>query len=532
MADIIEQVMDQLRGAWRFRWIAMIAAWCVCMVGWLIVYAMPDMFQATAKVFVDTRTALGPVLKDITYQSDVDSQLNMVRQAMLGRPQLERVARETDLDLRATTEQERSALIDRLRSRILIVGGGGGDSKQSGGLYTISYQDPNREKSIQVVDKLLNTFMEETLGGNREGAETTQRFLTSQIADYERKLREAEDRLAEFKKKNVGLMPGAQTGDYFSRLQSEIDAAKKVESQLGVALSRREELHRQLRGETPFLAGGNGSPGSKIQGGSNDTATRIQETQARLDDLLLRFTDRHPDVVAARETLEQLKQRQQAEIEALRRGDPSAVASVGAASNPVYQSIQLALNQNEVEMASMRGELAEHNRKIAQLRTMVDTVPQVEAEYARLNRDYQVTRDGYTALVDRLQKARLSERADETGVVKFEVVDPPAAAFKPAAPNRIKLLAMVLVAGLAIGGGLAYLLHQMRPVFNSTRSLGDITGLPVLGAVSMTWLDRERIQSRMRKLAFGGAGALLMLVFLCVLMFQSPGSRLLQRVIS
>jgi len=159
-------------------------------------------------------------------------------------------------------------------------------------------------------------------------------------------------------------------------------------------------------------------------------------------------------------------------------------------------------------------------------------VPQVEAEYARLNRDYQVTRDGYTALVDRLQKARLSERADETGVVKFEVVDPPAAAFKPAAPNRIKLLAMVLVAGLAIGGGLAYLLHQMRPVFNSTRSLGDITGLPVLGAVSMTWLDRERIQSRMRKLAFGGAGALLMLVFLCVLMFQSPGSRLLQRVIS
>jgi len=528
-----EKVVDEIRGAWRFRWLAMIAAWVVCILGWLYVFSLPDMYQATAKVYVDTRTVLRPLLDKLTVNTDVDSQLTMVRQGILGRPQLERVARETDLDLRAATPEQRAALIDSLRSRISIEGGGARDysgRESSGGLYVISYQDSNRDKSILVVEKLLNSFVEDTLGGNTEGTKTAQRFLQKQIEEYEARLSAAEDRLAQFKKKNVGMMPGEAGSDYFSRLQNEMDASKKAQSDLGVAQGRREELQRQLRGEVPFLAsGGTSNAGGAVT--ASDTTQRIQEAQARLDELLLRFTDKHPDVTATRETLEQLKKRRDAEVEALRRGDPAAIATAGAASNPVYQSIQLALNQNEVAMAALRSEITEHNRKIAELRALVDTVPQVEAEYARLNRDYEVTREGYRELVDRLQKARLSERADETGIVKFEVVDPPAAGFAPVAPNRIRLLAVVLLGGLAVAGGLAYLLHQMRPVFHNTRGLADLTGLPVLGAVSMTWLDHRRMESRMRKLAFGGAAAALLLMFSAVLLFQSSGARVIQRVI-
>ena len=530
MNQAVEKVVTELRGAWRFRWLAMFTAWGVCVLGWLVVFAMPDMYGATAKVYVDTRSVLGPLLDKLTVRPDVESQLTMVRQALLGRPQLERVARETDLDLRAETPEKRAAMIDQLRSRISIERGSGRES--SGGLYVISYQDMNRDKSIQVVEKLLNSFVEETLGGNAEGSETAQKFLTKQISEYEAKLSEAEGRLAAFKKKNVGLMPGEQTGDYFSRLQMEIEAVRKGESDLGVAINRRDELQRQLRGEDPFVASsGSTSGGKAVSSGSSDTATRIQETQARLDELLLRFTDRHPDVLAARETLEQLKKRRDTEVAAMRRGEPGAMAN-GAASNPIYQSIQLSLNQVEVEIAALRGELGVHTRKVAELRSLVDTVPQVEAEFARLNRDYEVTREGYRELVDRLQKARLSERADETGVVKFEVVDPPSAGFAPVAPNRGRLLIVVLLAGLAVGGGVAYLLHQLRPVFNNTRSLAEITGLPVLGAVSMTWLTRHQMESRLRKMAFGGAAAALLLVFTAVVLFQGAGARVMQHLMN
>lgn len=526
MSQIVHQVVDELRGAWRFRWLAMTFAWVVCIGGWLAVFAMPDMYEASAKVYVDTRTVLRPLLEKLTVETDIDSQMRLVRQAILGRPQLEVVARETDLDLRAKSPEERASLIDQLRSRISIETSGANNN-----LYTISYQDQNRDKSVQVVENLLNSFVEDTLGGNREGSETAQKFLTRQIQEYETKLSESEARLAEFKKKNVGLMPGGESGDYFSRLQNELDAVKKGNAELDTAVSRRSELQRQLRGEVPFVGSGSGSAPSKGAGlGSADTASRIQETQARLDDLLLRFTDKHPDVLAARETLDQLKLRRDVEIEAMRRGDPSAMANAGA-SNPVYQSIQLALNQVEVEIAALRSELGEHNRKVFELRALVDTVPQVEAEFARLNRDYEVTREGYRELVNRLQKARLSERADETGIVKFEVVDPPAAGFAPVAPNRMRLLTLVLFAGLALGGGLAYLLHQLRPIFNNTRTLGEITGLPVLGAVSMTWLDVNRMESRVRKLAFSGAFAALMLVFTGVAIFHSSGTRFMQHVL-
>lgn len=527
MSQVVDQLVDELRGAWRFRWLAMGIAWAICLAGWLVVFAMPNMYKASAKVYVDTRSVLGPLLENMTVSSDVDAQLRLVQQALLGRPQLERVARETDLDLRATTDVQRAALVDKLRSHIVIQDGGP-ERQGKGGLYTISYTDSNREKSIQVVTKLLNSFVEDTLGGSREGTETAQRFLKKQIDEYEARLSEAEARLADFKKKNVGLMPGEQTGDYFSRLQTELDASKAASSKLGVALSRREELSRQLRGEVPFIASGTGNAGAA--GGSSDTSTRIQETQQRLDELLLRFTDKHPDVLAARETLEQLKQRRDEEVAALRRRDPGAMA-VGAASNPVYQSIQLQLNQADVEIAALRGEIGDHNRKVAELRSLVDTVPQVEAEYARLNRDYEVTRAGYRELVDRLQKARLSERVDETGIVKFEVVDPPSASFSPVAPNRLVLLAGVLLAGLGIGGGLAYLLHQLRPVFNNERALADVTGLPVLGAISMTFVDRNREESRMRKLAFGGAAAALFLVFGCSVLFSGFGTRVMQHLL-
>jgi polysaccharide chain length determinant protein (PEP-CTERM system associated) len=260
--------------------------------------------------------------------------------------------------------------------------------------------------------------------------------------------------------------------------------------------------------------------------GAGDTLSRIQETQARLDELLLRFTDRHPDVIATRETLEQLKQRREAEIEGLRRGDPAAVAASGASANPVYQSIQLALNQADVEIATLRRQVADHQAKVAELRKMLDTMPQVEAEFARLNRDYDVTKANYTALVERLEKSRLGEEAATSGSVRFDVIQPPSAPFSPISPKRSILIAAVLMIAFAIGGGLAFALHMMKPVFTSARGLAEKTGLVVLGTVSLISLDAHRRQA-MRSYAGYAAGVMgLCIVSVIVLKMSRMGLRI------
>jgi polysaccharide chain length determinant protein (PEP-CTERM system associated) len=529
MQELLEQAIEQLRGAWRFRRYALTAAWVFAVVGWIYVFMLPDVYQASSRVFVDTKTALKPVLQGLTLDQDVNIQLNLVRQSLLSAPQLQPVAQEVGLlDLRTATPQQRANILNDMRERIeltVTVGADGGDRESAGSIYAIRYNDTSRDRSLKVVEILQNLLIENTLGGKRSGSQNAQKFLEGQIHDLEKRLRTAEDSLAEFKKRNIGLMPDEQ-GGYFSRLQSEIDAVNKNQSLLTVATSRREELQRQLRGEAPTAAGIStpSAPGTGTPAG--DTMSRIKESQARLDELLLRFTDKHPDVIAMRETVEQLQKRRATELEALRRGDPSAAAASGASASPVYQSIQLALNQTDVDIATLRRELTNHQNKVAELRKMLDTMPQVEAEYARLNRDYDVTRANYTALVERLEKSRLGEEATSSGSVRFDVIEPPNAPFGPSSPSRSLLILGAFVVALGAGGGVAFLLHQLRPVFTSTRSLADFTGLRVLGAVSMAWLDEQQTSRYRSYWRYSAAIFALFVVCVCVLQLSRMGVRL------
>jgi polysaccharide chain length determinant protein (PEP-CTERM system associated) len=237
-------------------------------------------------------------------------------------------------------------------------------------------------------------------------------------------------------------------------------------------------------------------------------------------------------VIATREVLVQLQARQKQEIEALRRGDPGAAAVAGAHSNPLYQGIQTQVNQVDVELAALRVELANHQRNAAALRQLVDTAPEVEAEYARLTRDYDVTKAQYNELLARLERARVSGDAEQTGVVAFNIVDPPTVGFKPNFPNRPLLLTVVLLVGLALGGGIAYLLHLLRPVFSSERSLAELTGLPVLGVVTRTWIDKYRGQMRSGLLRYSVASGLLIVTFVIVVAMQGPVSKVLREHLS
>jgi polysaccharide chain length determinant protein (PEP-CTERM system associated) len=532
MQELLDQILDQVRGAWRYRRYALIVAWVVAVLGWAALFAMPDVFQANTRVFVDTKTALKPVLQGLTLDQDVNAQLNLVRQSLLSQPQLQPVAQEVGLvDPRTMSVQQIVRVLDDMRNRVEVSVASASTNatdQEAGSIYSIGYKDLSRERALKTVEILETRLIENTLGGKRAGSANAQKFLEGQISDYEQRLREAEDRLATFKKTNVGLMPTEQ-GGYFTRLQTEMEAVNKTQSSLALASSRREELQRQLRGEAPVAAATGGGvssqPGTSGSSGG-DTLSRIKETQARLDDLLLRFTDKHPDVVATRGTLEELKRRRQEEIEALRRGDPNAAAASGASANPVYQSIQLSLNQTDVEVAALRRELVDHEKNVTDLRKMLDTMPQVEAEYARLNRDYDVTKANYTALVERLEKSRLGEEATTSGSVRFDVIEPPNAAFNPISPKRSIMVLGILVAALAAGGGVAYLMFQLKPTFTSVRSLAQTTGLQVLGAISMSWLDRDLSAARRAYLRYGFALAGLFAVAAVVLQLSRMGIRL------
>lgn len=532
MHELMVKVLDELRGSWRFRWWAIAAAWGICVLGWIYVMVLPDVYEANARVYVDTQSALRPLLRGIAVEPNVESNLAVVRQAILSRPNLEKVAHQTRLDERAKTPEALARLIDGLRLRVSIDSDSRARSTASDGLYRITFQDTSRDKSLEVVRTLLESFVEDTLGSKRTGQEDAQKFLKVQIADYEKQLTEAEQRLSDFKKRNIGTMP-SDGSDYFTRLHTEMAALADKRQTLTLAESRYQELQRQLSGEEPFIFGFDEGGGAQASdSGSSDITYRIRDLEKRLEELLLRYTDKHPEVIAVRQTIEELKARQAEELDRMKKTNrvPGNL-SKSLNANPVFQSIEIEAKHTEVQIAELRQDVAQRQARVSELQRLVNTVPDTEAELKRLNRDYNVINANYQALLQRLETAKLSEEADKTGVVKFKIIDPPSVPFAPVAPKRNVLFLAVLVVAIGSAAALAYLLNLLRPVFHDLRLLAEVTSLPVLGAVSRTWIRRNQTQNRIELLKLSGCVALLLVAFGVLTLWQSVGTRLAQHIV-
>jgi polysaccharide chain length determinant protein (PEP-CTERM system associated) len=522
----LRQVVDEVRGAWRYRWWAIAAAVVVAALGWILVFALPDRYQASAAVLVDTRTALKPALQGLATEQDVAVQLDYVTQALLSEQQLARIAQAAGILPASGLDPGHQQLqVTRLRNRIHLTVTAGTDQQAGSSTYGIVYQDSDRAQSLKLVQILLSTLVNETLGNKRQGAENAQNFLQQQIQDYEKRLREAEDRLAAFKSRHVGVMPTEQGGS-FTLLEKETDAIADLKTKIYTAETRRHTLEHELHGDAAIQASGIPTMGPNGVVVGVDTASRIAQAQAHLDELLLRFTDKHPDVIATRRTLEELKKRRAAEIEGLRRGDASVAAASGAGSSPVFQSIELALNQVDVELSDLHAQLAQHESKAKDLRALLSTAPQVEAEYAELTRDYDVTKTQYTALVANYEKARLGQRADTAGSVRFELVQPPTVSFTPVWPRRNVYLGVVLLVALGAGAALAYLLNQLHPVVVSAARLAEVTGVPVLGVVGPAFPHLEYGAARAEFWRVALAVGVLIACFAIMLSLSAAGLRL------
>lgn len=495
-------------GMWRYRWHALACAWAIGLLGWVVTLLLPNMYEARAKVFVDTESVLKPLLRGLAAETDVMSQVSMMSRALLSEPQLERAARETDLYLRARNRKQLERLIERMRLSINLTG-----DPANPNLYSIVYTDTERAMALRVVQKLLDNFVESTLGVNRQDASNAQQFLEAQIRELETRLLDAEGRLAEFKRNNVGLMPGAE-GDYYTRMQTAMAKLAQLKGDYDVTVQRREMLDKQLEGEEPTF----GLVSSSIESQSPLDA-QIRDYRRKLDQLLLTYTEKHPDVVALRETIAKLeeqkklaKEEKQVRTQGVETSQLLALSQLDV--NPVYQRLKVASKEAEVEAATLRTQIAETQSEVSKLRSMVDTIPKVEAELAQLNRDYEVNKAQHTALLQRLESARLSESVEQSrDDVKFRIIEPPLALLAPVGPPRLLFVIIVLLGAIASGAALAFVLHQINPVYLTRHELERATQLPVLGSVTLTLSVKQAAAARRRDRIYAVAASLLLVAF-------------------
>jgi polysaccharide chain length determinant protein (PEP-CTERM system associated) len=246
MDQVLQQILGYAKAAWNRRWWGVAVAWLVCIVGWTWVMMMPDRYEASARVYVDSQSLLRPLLSGLAVQPNVEQQIKMMTRQLVSRPTLEKVARMTDLDVKAKTPEETEAMLNGLASRISIADAGREN------LYTIAFQDPNADLAKKVVQSLLTIFVEGSLGKTRQDISSSQRFIEEQLQQYKQKLDEAESALTEFKRKNIGMMPG-EGGGYYAKLSETAAMLRQAQLDQQEAVNRRNQLKRQLEDEEPEL---------------------------------------------------------------------------------------------------------------------------------------------------------------------------------------------------------------------------------------------------------------------------------------
>ncbi len=512
MQEILEEIIDYLKGIWIKRRYIIISTWLICPISWYFIAAMPDIYESEARVYVDTQSLLRPLLRGLTVETNPDTQIRLMVKTLLSRPNLERISRMTDLDVQANNTEEYDALIDGLKNNIIISSAGREN------IYTLSIEHENAEMAKNIVQSALTVFIENTLGETRSDSDSAQKFLNVQLTDYENRLSASESRLTDFKQKYSGILPG-QSGGFYNNLKSEKTKLEEAQLQLKEVETRLASAKAQLLGEEPVF----GLFSNKVQSNSSVTTSydgRIIQLEGQLDDLQLRYTDSHPDVKQLKGRIDSLNSQRTAEIEkyydSMKASGATSQSSITSIDkNPVYQEMKVQVNSLENEAASLTVRVKNYQQRVQNLESKIHTLPEIEAELVALNRGYEITKSKYEDLLSRKETAQLAQQADETtDKIQFRVIDPPRAATQPVGPARFLFFGIVAVVGIIVGVGISLLLSQLSPIATSTAQLSKATGVPVFGVVSANQnLGLQKWHKR-KTLLFISSN----LILLCILM--------------
>ncbi len=462
------QLQRYFKAAWQRKLLALGVAWTVCVAGWAAVYFIPNQYQASARLYVDADAVLTPLLKGVAADSSATSQLDVLQRTLLSGPNLQKLISKTDLDLSLSSGVDRDRLIQQLAADIKI-------KPQTKTLFSIEYRNSDPKLAFNVVQTLLSIFVENATGNNREDMENARRFIDRQIAAYESQLRAAELRRAEFRTRYLSILPqdDGRDGIGTTRLDQLRAQVASLDGQLQDAIAKRDGIKQELANTPPTTAS---APGG---GGGNP---RLAQAEEQLRELRLRYTENHPDVVAARDLVASLRASPSGGNGP--SGRTGVAGSKGGGSGVVYEQLRLKLVDAEATVASLKRQSEEATKERNAVEELAKQAPGVQAEFKALDRDYGVVKRNFDELLARREATQIAQAAEtQADKVKLTIVDPPQVPRIPVAPNRLLLMPLVLAVGIGAGVGVAFLFSQFDRSFRTLEDLRTI-GLPVLGGIS------------------------------------------------
>ncbi|RKF23239.1 chain-length determining protein [Altericroceibacterium spongiae] len=499
---LLEEMRAALWTVWNRRWIALAVAWGICLLGWLAVALVPNSYQSNARIFIQLDDVLAQQIGIGSGSRQKDIQ--RIRQTLTSAVNLEKVVRSTRIGDTVTSPVQMETAVNVLAKEIQV-------SSQGDNLFEITAtsgrgdlsDSENAQLAQEIVQRMIDIFREENLGGSRGEMRETLSFLDQQLAEREKQLADAEQRRLQFEAENPELIGGAQA--IATKLSSSRAELRSVEADLAAARTALAAIDGQLA-DTPRILTGQGGTGP---------AAALAQAQASLAGMQARgLTDEHPDVIAVKRQIAALQQ----------QVNNMGGAATGGTPNPAYSSLQAIRVERQANVQALQSRASALRSEIASISTDQVNEPGAAAEAQRISRDYDVLRKQYDKLLQDREELRLRGQVEnERSAIKFEVIDPPSSPRTPSAPHRPLLLAGVLIVGMGAGCAVAFALGQINGSFATAAKLERNIGLQVIGTISNVLTDAAKERRAKQLRLFAGASAALgglFVILLAVEFFQ------------
>ena len=515
------EIAPYLDIAKRRKWWVIIPLFVALVAGGVHLYQTPKVYRASTLILVEAQKVPSQFVPN-TVTQNVQSRLQTISQQVHSRTNLEDIIQRFNLNRQV--ENKKLSLIEKIKIKFLTLVGLMEASAEQGGYgkeedkpsmqqlvrsvrkkidvnlrarnqaFEISFEWRDPQVAAQVTNALASQYIDQNLKFREEMAMGTTRFLESEVQRLRQELQKREQKLEDFKRRNMGRLPG--------QLESNLNILSQLKDELSKTEDRAEQVRQQMRLMEQQAQMQTEDMFSDFGEWDDDVGTgnmEIESLREELENLRTRYKDKHPDVQRLQRRIAQLEEEQKAEQEAEAEEEPVSEPE------PLNEQSFAGIDMQQVQQDQMRTRLANYQEKIKKLQKQineyekrVEQTPEVELQLKNLERDYAAVNDRYQNVLRRKLDAEMGEQMEKRQQGEhFRVVDPAITPDKPFKPDKTRVMFMALALGLGLGGGLGYVREILDPAFYTPQELED--ELQTKAVVSLPFVQEEKKKRRRSK---------------------------------
>jgi len=418
-------------------------------------------YQSAATLLVDSQQ-IPTTIVPAPLANYSDEQIAKIRQRILSRQNLAALVKEQNLYPQERRHMPLDDVLQIMRDNTamdLVGSDSVNDSKPRSTIaLNLSFTYPNAEVAQAVTTELVTMFRDEDKRLRTEQALNTSAFLTRRVDEIRGQLITLEGKRREIEARYAGALP------------DQVNLSAQSNSALQAEVSRIDSETQGIMQQNSMLAARSADTPTAADPGRE--ALRLAESNLR--QLQAKYSDRYPDVVAARAAVEEAR--------------AAAAARSASGPNSIIQSEIAASNARIQTLASRRGELM---GQIAELQHTTAEAPQASYELNNVQREYDNLKLQYQDIREKQLEAQTAANLQtEDRGERFSLVNAPSRPVEPIRPKRKMMLAMGLAGGLALGLAVVLGKEFLSGPINGENGVTRWMGEPPLGVIPLVIADR------------------------------------------